>query len=68
MRRETMKKLKKDFLRDWQLHLIILIPIIHLLLFHYGPMYGAQIAFRDYRAKPELQAVSGLAYNGLKNF
>ena len=57
--------MKKKFLRDWQLHLIILLPIIHLLLFHYGPMYGAQIAFRDYRAR---DGITGSEWVGLQWF
>lgn len=39
------------FKRDWQLHLIILIPVVYMLIFHYIPMYGVQIAFRSYSAK-----------------
>ena len=39
------------FIRDWQLHLIILIPVVYMLIFHYVPMYGVQIAFRSYSAK-----------------
>lgn len=37
--------------QQWQLHLLVLLPVIYILIFHYWPMYGAQIAFRDYRAK-----------------
>ena len=37
--------------RDWQLHLIILLPVLYMLIFHYVPMYGVQIAFRSYSAK-----------------
>ena len=39
------------FKRDWQLHLLILVPVIYMLLFHYVPMYGVQIAFRDYSSR-----------------
>ena len=41
-------RFKKNFLRDWQLYLFILIPAIYIAIFSYGPMYGIQIAFRDY--------------------
>ncbi len=37
--------------RDWQLHLLMLIPVAYILIFHYVPMYGVQIAFRSYSAK-----------------
>lgn len=46
--REWTKKNVKLFKRDWQLHLCVWIPIIYLLIFDYGPMYGVQIAFRNY--------------------
>lgn len=51
--------------RNWQLHLLILIPVIYLLIFHYWPMYGAQIAFRDYRAR---DGITGSEWVGLKWF
>lgn len=44
-------RFKKRFLRDWQLHLLMLLPVIYLLIFDYWPMYGAQIAFRDFRPR-----------------
>lgn len=55
----------KHFLRDWQLHLLILLPVIYMIIFHYAPMYGAQIAFRNYKAKGGL---TGSEWVGLKNF
>lgn len=45
------KTFLRRFARDWQLHLIVLIPLAYLLLFAYGPMYGVQIAFRAYSPK-----------------
>ena len=45
------KSLLHRIARDWQLYLIVLIPLAYLLLFHYGPMYGVQIAFREYSPK-----------------
>lgn len=53
------------FRRDWQLHLLILLPIVYLIIFHYVPMYGAQIAFRDYRPK---LGITGSEWVGLKWF
>ena len=52
-------------LGQWQLHVLILIPVIYLLIFHYWPMYGAQIAFRNYRAK---KGITGSEWVGLKWF
>ena len=48
---QRLKMTRTLFKRDWQLHLLILVPLIYIAIFQYGPMYGAQIAFRDYRPK-----------------
>ena len=34
--------------RNWQLYLLLLLPLAWLAVFQYYPMYGAQIAFRDF--------------------
>lgn len=36
------------FKRNWQLHLMILAPLVYMIIFHYAPMYGLQMAFRDF--------------------
>ena len=53
------------FRRDWQLHLLIFIPVVYLLIFHYYPMYGVQIAFRDYSPR---QGVTGSEWVGFEWF
>lgn len=52
-------------LGQWQLHVLILLPVIYIAIFHYWPMYGAQIAFRNYRAK---LGITGSEWVGLKWF
>ncbi len=56
---------KKEFQRYWAAYLMFLLPLTILIVFKYIPMYGAQIAFRDY--KPSL-GVTGSAWVGLKYF
>lgn len=34
--------------RSWQLYLLLALPLAWLIVFQYYPMYGAQIAFRDF--------------------
>lgn len=63
--RSGMYNFKKNFLRDWQLHLMILIPVLYLLIFNYGPMYGIQIAFKDYRTRA---GIWGSEFVGFKWF
>ena len=45
------QKFCATFAKNWQLHLMILLPFAYLLIFHYFPMYGLQIGFRKYSAK-----------------
>ena len=35
--------------RNWDLDLLVSIPLAVLIIFQYIPMYGVQIAFRDYQ-------------------
>lgn len=53
--RKTNKKKKsynwKRAKNHWQMYLILLIPIIHTFIFKYIPMYGIQIAFKDFYPK-----------------
>lgn len=60
-----LKAFRRDFRRDWQLHLLMLLPVIYILIFYYWPMYGVQIAFRDYRPRA---GVTGSEWVGLKWF
>ncbi|GHV92048.1 sugar ABC transporter permease [Spirochaetia bacterium] len=58
-------ELKRVWQQNYQLWLIILIPFAWLILFKYWPMYGAQIAFRSYRA---IDGVWGSKWVGFANF
>lgn len=44
------KSLKQRMLDNWQLYLMLLIPVVLTIIYKYIPMYGIQIAFRDYKA------------------
>ncbi|MBO5069931.1 MAG: sugar ABC transporter permease [Roseburia sp.] len=56
------RKLKK-FLKQWQLYLLILPAAVYLLIFNYQPMYGVQIAFRDFSIR---DGIWGSEWVGLK--
>lgn len=47
------KKDKKPFTfylrRDWQLYLLVLVPLAFVLIFKYAPMSGLVLAFKDYK-------------------
>ena len=48
MKKIKLKKLLTVILRDYQLYLFVIPVLVHLFLFNYVPMYGVQIAFKDY--------------------
>lgn len=39
---------KKSILSYWEIYLMLIPAAVYFLLFHYLPMYGIQIAFRDF--------------------
>ena len=51
--------------RNWQLYLFLLLPVAYLLVFHYYPMLGVQIAFKKYSAR---LGIWGSPWVGLKYF
>lgn len=56
------RTLKQDLKRTWMLYLFLLPSLIYLIIFNYAPMYGVQIAFRNYNA---LDGVWGSPWVGL---
>ncbi len=44
------KPLKQRIMDNWQLYLMLLVPVVLTIIYKYIPMYGIQIAFRDYKA------------------
>ena len=59
------RPLKKRLLDNWQLYAMLLIPIVLTIVYKYLPMYGIQIAFRDYKAS---RGMFGSEWVGLKWF
>jgi multiple sugar transport system permease protein/putative aldouronate transport system permease protein len=55
----------KGIRRGWQLYVLMFLPFVYLVVFKYVPMYGAQIAFRDYSVT---QGIWGSDWVGLKHF
>lgn len=45
---KTLQKKLRQMRRHWQLYLIFLLPLIHVLVFKYAPMYGIVIAFKRF--------------------
>lgn len=54
-----------NFKKNWQLHLLMLLPFLYLIIFEYAPLYGLQIAFKNFRIR---DGIWGSAWVGLENF
>jgi putative aldouronate transport system permease protein len=63
--RTALKWTLHSMKRSWRLYVLLSLPLIYLLLFKYYPMYGAQIAFRDFTP---VKGVTGSEWVGLKHF
>ena len=59
------KRIGQAVKRDWQLYILLLPAITLIFIFSYLPLYGVQIAFRDYKA---VFGITGSQWVGLKNF
>lgn len=59
------KSLQKRLADNWQLYAMLLIPVVLTIIYKYYPMYGIQIAFRDYKAN---RGMFGSEWVGLRWF
>ncbi|MBO2944882.1 sugar ABC transporter permease [Paenibacillus sp. F411] len=59
------KAIIKTLKNDYQLYLIILLPVIWLIMFRYIPMYGIQIAFKKFMWS---EGIWGSPWVGFANF
>jgi putative aldouronate transport system permease protein len=48
-REPLAKAIVRELQKHWQLYLLLLLPLTILIIFRYVPMYGVQIAFRNYQ-------------------
>jgi len=51
--------------KNWQLYLLLFLPVLWLVVFRYFPMYGAQIAFKQYSPA---YGIEGSPWIGFDNF
>lgn len=59
------KRLGKRILRARQLYLFLLLPLVYLIIFQYVPMFGLQIAFKEYSIS---KGIMGSPWVGFKYF
>jgi len=58
----------RDFKRNWQLYIMILTPLAYILVFKFYPMYGAQIAFRNYVPTLGIEGSEWVEFDNFKRF
>lgn len=68
--RGTTDQLRKQGLlgllsKNWQLNIMILLPLIYLIVFKYIPLLGVQIAFKDYSFR---DGIWGSEWIGFEHF
>lgn len=56
---------KKNFFLNWQLYVFLLPALTYFLILHYIPMYGVQIAFKNFIAN---QGILGSPWVGFDHF
>ena len=61
---KALGKLGKSMVRNYDLYLMTLPVVVFFLVFAYWPMYGVQIAFKDYSP---FKGISGSPWVGLKH-
>ena len=64
-RREKARRTLRRALGNWELYLVLIPTVAYFLIFRYYPMYGIQIAFRNYKAT---RGITGSQWVGMKNF
>ena len=59
------RTLKSDLRRNRDLYIMLIPVVVFFLVFHYEPMYGLQIAFRDFKFS---KGITGSPWIGMQNF
>jgi putative aldouronate transport system permease protein len=62
---DRLNRLVDHFKREWQIYLMLLPMIIWFCVFLYKPMYGLQVAFKDYSI---FRGIEGSSWIGFEHF
>lgn len=65
VQRLNQRSRRWDIRKNWQLYLLLLLPVTYIIVFAYFPMGGTVIAFKDFRVK---KGIWGSPWVGLKHF
>lgn len=61
----VFKRMKKALAKNWQLYVFLLPALSYFIIFHYVPMYGVQIAFKNFFAS---EGIWGSPWTGFDHF
>ena len=64
-RAANRKKILQSYQKNWQLYVLLIIPVLYVFIFKYVPMGGLVIAFKDYKMR---LGVWGSEWVGLEHF
>ena len=59
------RSIKNAVKQHWQLYALLLLPVTYLIIFNYLPMFGIQLAFKDFMA---VRGIWGSPWKGFKHF
>lgn len=65
LRSKSTKKMLKNILKNYQLYILLIPALAYIIIFHYGPMYGVQLAFKNFVAT---KGITNSPWVGLKHF
>ncbi|WP_257345930.1 ABC transporter permease [Pseudalkalibacillus decolorationis] len=62
------RRLAKDLKRNKNIYIMVLPVVIYYLVFHYGPMYGLQIAFKNFNTSEGIWASEWIGFDHFVEF
>lgn len=65
LKSSLFQRMKKQIVNNWQLYTFLVPALTYFIVFHYVPMYGVQIAFKDFYAN---LGITGSPWIGFEHF
>lgn len=65
---EKKSKSRRKILRNWQLYIFVLPALAYFIIFHYIPMYGVQIAFKNFSPGLGIWGSEWVGFDHFKRF
>lgn len=68
LKKSRLQLFAVNFRNSWQLYVMILLPLAYLIIFHYVPLYGLQIAFKNYRPRAGIWGSQWVGWEQFEHF